>query len=46
MTAREFHDAVLKENSIPIELLRAKLVGQDLPPGFKPRWKFYEGLEK
>ncbi|MDW7759974.1 MAG: DUF885 family protein [Acidobacteriota bacterium] len=46
MTAREFHDAVLKENSIPIELLRAKLVGQDLPPGFKPRWKFYEGLDK
>ena len=34
MTNREFHDAVLKENSIPIELLRAKLTNQGIVLGF------------
>ena len=33
-TAKEFHDALLRENSIPIELLRAKMTNQDLSPGF------------
>lgn len=41
MTAKEFHDAVLRENSIPIELLRAKLTGQKLAAEHKPAWKFY-----
>lgn len=45
MTAKEFHNAVLRENSIPIELLRAKLTGQQLTPDFKSRWKFYAVLE-
>lgn len=41
MTAKEFHDAVLRENSIPIELLRAKLLKQELTPGYTTQWKFY-----
>ncbi len=45
MTAKEFHDAVLRENSIPIELLRAKLTGRTLTPDYKARWRFYEELE-
>lgn len=40
MTNREFHDAVLKENSIPIELLRAKLTNQELSLDFEPSWRF------
>ncbi len=45
MTAKEFHDAVLRENSIPIELLRAKLTGQKLALDHKPTWKFYGALK-
>jgi uncharacterized protein (DUF885 family) len=41
MTPKEFHDASLREGSIPIELLRAKLTGQDLSPDFTSQWKFY-----
>ncbi len=41
MTAKAFHDAALLENSIPIELLRAKLINQKLSPEFIPKWKFY-----
>jgi uncharacterized protein (DUF885 family) len=41
MTNREFHDSILRENAIPVELLRAKLTGEDLPRNFSTRWKFY-----
>ena len=41
MSNREFHDAVLKENSIPIEMVRASLIHQPLTENFEPRWKFY-----
>ena len=40
MTNREFHDAILKLNRIPVELVRATLLGQDLPEDFSPSWKF------
>lgn len=41
MTNREFHDAILHENSMPIELLRADLENQKLSPDFQTSWKFY-----
>ena len=41
MTNRQFHDAVLKENAIPIEMLRACLTNQSLTENFRPQWKFY-----
>jgi uncharacterized protein (DUF885 family) len=41
LSAREFHDAVLKGNSIPVEMVRAALVGQRLNKNFKSQWKFY-----
>jgi len=41
MTNREFHDAILKENSIPIEMLRARLIGQPLDRGYRSTWRFY-----
>ncbi len=41
MTNRAFHDAILKENSMPIEMLRALLSGQKLTQDFKSNWKFY-----
>ena len=42
MTDREFHDAILKENSIPIEMLRVSLTKQRLRPSFSPEWKFVD----
>lgn len=40
MTDREFHDAVLRQNSIPIEMIRARLTDQDLGPEHSPGWRF------
>ncbi len=42
MTNREFHDAVLRENSIPIEMIRASLTKQELAPDHVSSWKFLE----
>ncbi len=41
MTDRAFHDAVLQENSIPIEMVRAALTKQKLSRDFTSSWKFY-----
>ena len=41
MTHRQFHDAMLKESSIPIELIRASLTGQKLAKDAKSEWRFY-----
>jgi uncharacterized protein (DUF885 family) len=41
MTNRAFHDAVLKENRIPVEMIRASLTGQKLSRDFTTNWKFY-----
>ena len=41
MTNRQFHDAVLQENSIPIEMVRASLTKQKLTAAFTSGWKFY-----
>jgi uncharacterized protein (DUF885 family) len=41
MTNRAFHDAILKENRIPVELVRAIMTKQRLTRDFKSTWKFY-----
>jgi hypothetical protein len=41
MTERAFHDTILRENAIPIEMMRADLEGTTLTPDFKSSWKFY-----
>ncbi len=41
MTNRQFHDAVLKENNIPVEMIRASLTRQSLSKDFRTQWKFY-----
>ncbi len=40
MTQRQFHDAVLREGPIPIEMIRASLTGQELTPDFATQWRF------
>jgi len=39
-TARAFHDAVLRENAIPIEMIRASLTRQELKRDFTSQWRF------
>lgn len=46
MTYRQYHDAVLQENSMPIEMLRAILTNQKLTKDFKTSWKFYRPSPK
>jgi uncharacterized protein (DUF885 family) len=41
MNERAFHDAILKENSIPIEMVRASLTARRLTTDVKADWKFY-----
>jgi uncharacterized protein (DUF885 family) len=41
MAEREFHDAVIQENCIPIEMIRADLKGVELPKDFVSDWRFY-----
>jgi uncharacterized protein (DUF885 family) len=41
MTERQFGDAVLHENSMPLELLRADLENLKLAPDYQTQWKFY-----
>lgn len=40
LTDKQFNDAVLRENSIPIELMRAALRGEKLPRDWSPSWRF------
>ena len=42
MTNRAFNDAVLRENRIPIEMVRASLTKQKLTRDFQTSWKFYQ----
>ena len=42
MTDRVFHDAILRENAISIEMIRASLEGLPLTQDYTPRWRFYE----
>ena len=42
MTDRQFHDAILKENSIPVDLIRASLKEQPLSRDYQATWRFYE----
>jgi uncharacterized protein (DUF885 family) len=41
MTERAFHDAILQENRIPITMVRASLLKQQLSPDKPPEWRFY-----
>ena len=41
MTERQFHDAILHENEMPIELLRADLENLKLTRDYKSNWEYY-----
>jgi len=41
MSACEFHDALLREGAIPVEMVRAALTGQELTEDFACCWRFH-----
>jgi hypothetical protein len=41
LTDRQFHDAVLRENRMPVELIRASLAKRPLTRDYRTAWKFY-----
>jgi hypothetical protein len=41
MSNKQFHDAILREGRIPVEMVRAILTQQPPPREFKSSWKFY-----
>lgn len=45
MTEKEFHDAILKNNSIPVAMVKALLTQQKLNPDFRSEWKFGDYIE-
>lgn len=42
MSYKQFHDAILKENNMPVEMVRAILTNQNLKKDFKTEWRFYD----
>jgi len=46
MTNKQFHDAILHEGPVPVEIVRAILTKQKLTRDFRSSWRFYQGLEK
>jgi uncharacterized protein (DUF885 family) len=41
MTLKQFHDAVLRENAMPVEMIRALLLKQPLTADYRTDWRFY-----
>ncbi len=41
MTYKQYHDAVMRENAMPVEMVRAILLEQAPAKDFKTNWKFY-----
>lgn len=42
MTYRQFNDAIMKENGMPVEMVRAILINQPLKRDFSTGWKFFD----
>jgi len=42
MSYKQFHDAVLQENNMPVEMVRAILIKQNLKRDFTTNWRFYQ----
>ncbi|HEX6923909.1 MAG TPA: DUF885 family protein [Longimicrobiaceae bacterium] len=40
MSERDFHDAIMQGGSMPIEMVRARLLGQPLPEDYTTSWRF------
>ncbi|MEX2363908.1 MAG: DUF885 family protein, partial [Balneolaceae bacterium] len=45
MSEKDFHDAILKENSIPVAMVKALLARENLSENFSSDWEFGDYLE-
>lgn len=43
MTEREYHDAILQGGPMPVEMVRARLLGLELDRDHEAEWRFYDG---
>jgi uncharacterized protein (DUF885 family) len=41
MSYKQYHDAIMSLNAMPVEMVRAILTGQPLTENFKTNWRFY-----
>jgi hypothetical protein len=41
MTYKQYHDAVMAENAMPVEMVRAIITSQTLKKDFRSNWRFY-----
>ena len=41
MTYKQFHDTIMQQNSLPVDLIRALMTNQKLSRDYKTNWKFY-----
>ena len=44
MSERDFHDSILKLNSMPVEMVRASLIKRPLAKDFMSNWRFYGSI--
>lgn len=42
MSNRDFHDAILRMNAIPVDMVRASLTRQPLDPNYVSHWRFWQ----
>ncbi|ERM84818.1 hypothetical protein P872_22420 [Rhodonellum psychrophilum GCM71 = DSM 17998] len=42
MTEKAFHDFIITQNTVPVELLRARIKGETLPKDYKSSWRFLD----
>jgi uncharacterized protein (DUF885 family) len=42
MTYKQYHDAVMRENAMPVSMVRAILTNQAIAKDYKAEWKFYK----
>jgi uncharacterized protein (DUF885 family) len=46
MTYKQYHDAVMQLNAMPVEMVRAILTNQPLTEDYKTKWKFYKDADQ
>ncbi|HXB94059.1 MAG TPA: DUF885 family protein, partial [Puia sp.] len=45
MTYRQYHDAILHLNAMPVEMIRAILTRQPLEKDYATKWRFYDHMD-
>jgi len=46
MTYKQYHDAVMHLNAMPVEMIRAILTNQPLTEDYKTKWRFYNARKE